>query len=570
MNTSNALERLLAKAAEKRQLEAKAKPACAVSSGPEEIKLNLTPINQILSESLYRDDEKGITYNAKQSEFISLLSQGKSCVLVGAAGTGKTTCTKGALSALINSGHVPAYINDGHKHLKNAVHGILICAVTRRAVANIKKNLSKDMQGSCITVHAALEYQPEYYEIEDPITGDLKKTMQFVPSRNQMRPLSDTIKYCVIEESSMLGVDLFNQLKEALPSHCKFILLGDIQQLPPVFGSAILGFKMLEYPVIELTEVYRQALESPIISLAHRILSGKPMHLQELEDWTLQNNEKGLSFHPIKKRLHPEHITPRIAAMLKRHILEGKLDPEKDVILIPFNKGLGTKEMNAEIAQFLTTRRNEVTYEIIAGFNKHYYAVGDKVLVEKEDAVITSITPNAAYVGMNMPRQPSLTLDRWGYDQMKGKELEGEIDFADFSLDNAEAILANANLSAEESKERKQEATHIITVRMLADNEEVQISKASEINNMLLGYCLTVHKSQGSEWRKVYCIFHQSHASMIARELIYTAVTRAREELYIICESDTFDKGITRQKVPGDSIAEKAIHFQGKITRGEM
>jgi len=104
---------------------------------------------------------------------------------------------------------------------------------------------------------------------------------------------------------------------------------------------------------------------------------------------------------------------------------------------------------------------------------------------------------------------------------------------------------------------------------LLATDEEISISKASELNNLLLGYCLTVHKSQGSEFRKVYCVFHQSHNTMIARELLYTAVTRAKEELYVICEPDTFEKGITKQRVPGNTIQEKAIHFQGKTERGE-
>ncbi|TMQ90246.1 hypothetical protein FGG75_25280, partial [Escherichia coli] len=61
---------------------------------------------------------------------------------------------------------------------------------------------------------------------------------------------------------------------------------------------------------------------------------------------------------------------------------------------------------------------------------------------------------------------------------------------------------------------------------------------AGEVNDMLFGYGVTIHKSQGSEWRRVYCLFHYSHASQVSREMLYTAVTRAREELYIICEPD--------------------------------
>lgn len=561
--TSPALARLLAAAAARKALQ---KPESKDTKT-----LQLTPISEALEASLYTDAERGITYNAKQSEFINLLRKGNSCVLIGAAGTGKTTCMKGALTALIQSGHVPQYEDDGHKHLKNATHGILICAYTRRAVANIRKNLSADMQGSCITVHAALEYAPEYFEITDPITGDSRQSMRFIPSRTKLRPISDTVKYCIIEESSMLGVDLFKELQDALPADCKYVFLGDIQQLPPVFGSAILGFKMLELPVVELTEVYRQALESPIISLAHRILSGAAMPLAELHEWTEKSKAKGLSFHPIKKRVHPEHILPKIANFFKKEILENNLNPDSDIILTPFNKSLGTIELNKEIAQFLTTRRQALTYEIIAGFNKHYYAPGDKVLYEKEDAEIVSINRNSLYVGMKTTRHESLSLDRWGYDLKTDSDSENGFESGDdFDLANVDAILAaHTSSSEEEAKERKAEASHVITVRMCATGEEISLSKSAEINNLLLGYVLTVHKSQGSEWRKVYCLFHQSHHTMIARELLYTAVTRAREDLYIICEPDTFEKGILRQRVPGNTIAEKAIHFQGKVEKGD-
>ena len=75
----------------------------------------------------------------------------------------------------------------------------------------------------------------------------------------------------------MIPVDLFNLLMDACPHNPQLIFLGDIQQLPPVFGLAILGYKMVELPLVELTEVYRQALDSPIISLAWKLLGGNPL-----------------------------------------------------------------------------------------------------------------------------------------------------------------------------------------------------------------------------------------------------------------------------------------------------
>lgn len=560
------LAKLLAKAAERKALED------SLRREAQETVMDISSIADSHTASLLRDDSLGIEFNERQSEFISTISAGKSCVLIGAAGTGKTTCTKGGLNALIQSGLMKAYANDGHKHLKNATYGVIICAFTRRAVANIKKGLSADLQGSGLTVHAALEYVPEYYDVQDPISGEYRTTMRFSPTRTKQRPLDDSIRYCIIEESSMLGVDLFNQLKEALHPACKFVFLGDIQQLPPVFGSAILGFKMLELPVIELTEVYRQALDSPIISLAHRILSGKEMPLAELHEWNEKHSANGLQFHPIKKRTHPEHILPKIAAFFKKEILTGKLNFETDTILVPFNKALGTIELNKEIAQFLTERRGTPTYEIIAGFHKLYFSVGDKVLHEKEDAEIISIHSNAMYMGTKFPKKESIYIDRWGFDKQKQGEIS-ELEDDDFasgiSMDQIDAMLDAHSSSEQEQKERKNEASHVITIRMCADGEEIALSKGSEIHSLLLGYALTVHKAQGSEFNKVYCLFHQSHNAMISRELLYTAVTRAKKELYIICEPDTFTKGITRQKVPGNTIAEKAEHFKGKISRGE-
>ena len=100
---------------------------------------------------------------------------------------------------------------------------------------------------------------------------------------------------------------------------------------------------------------------------------------------------------------------------------------------------------------------------------------------------------------------------------------------------------------------------------MLETEREVTIDSAGDVNGLLLGYALTVHKSQGSEFRKVFLCLHHTHSKMISRELLYTAVTRAREELYIICEENTFVKGIETQRVKGNTIEEKASYFQGKL-----
>jgi len=495
-----------------------------------------------------------ITYNSEQQEFIDLVSSGKSCVLIGAAGTGKTTCSKGANAALIATGTIPTLQGDGHKHLVGGSPGIIITSYTRRAVNNIRKVQSSDLKNNCVTSHKLLEYQPEYYEIDDPETGETKKTMRFEPTRHASNPLPNTIKTIEVEEGSMLSLDLYKELEAALDHNVQWIFIGDIQQLPPVFGAAILGFKMLELPVIELTQVYRQALESPIIRLAHRILSGKAIPASEYKDWQEDNK---LTIHPWKKKLHPDVAIETLISFFKVAVNKGIYNPAEDMILIPYNKSCGTILLNKGIANHLARQRSAKTYEVMAGFEKLYFSPGDKVLYDREDGEIVSIESNPGYTGGRV--QPaSLTLDYWGHNPNLAEDSIGSEYDSSFDVDNLLDAVAT-------SDDRVNQSSHKIVVRLIDTATEVTITKAAEVNSLLHAYALTVHKSQGSEWRKVFFCLHQSHATMLQRELLYTGVTRAREELYVICEPESFTKGIVSQRIKGNTLAEKAEYFKGKI-----
>jgi ATP-dependent exoDNAse (exonuclease V) alpha subunit len=497
-----------------------------------------------------------ITYNLEQQSFIDLAGNGKPCVLIGAAGTGKTTCSKGGINALIQSNLAQVLQTDGHKHLVGGTPGILIISYTRRAVNNIRKVQTKDMQSNCITAHKLLEYAPEYYEIEDNETGKTKKTMQFLPSRNASNPLPDTISTIVVEEASMMSVELYNEICAALNHEVQWVFIGDIQQLPPVFGSAILGYKMLELPVIELVQVYRQAMESPIIRLAHRILSGKPIPAKEYAEW----NTKGqLTIHPWKKKLSADNAVATLGAFFKAAFDNDVYDPDEDIILIPYNKSCGTIEINNVIANHLARKREAVTFEVIAGYNKHYFSAGDRVLYDREDAEIVSIETNAAYSGARV-QPPSKSLDYWGHNP----NLANESSYSFYDSDADIDFLLDAVASSED---RVTQSSHKLVVRLMDTGRDVELTKAAEVNGLLLAYALTVHKAQGSEWRKVFFCLHNSHATMLQRELLYTGVTRAREELYVICEPESFTKGILSQKIKGNTLKEKAEYFKGKLER---
>lgn len=509
---------------------------------------------------------KPITYNENQLRFVQLAGNGQPAVLIGAAGTGKTTCQQGTIAALIRNGHAGVLEADGHKYLESKTPGIVIVSFTRRAVSNIRRAVSDDMKKNCLTIHALLEYEPVYYEVMDDNTGEMRKTMQFEPTRNAYRPLPATIRTCVIEEASMVSVELFKELQDALPSNCQFIFLGDIQQLPPVFGSAILGYKMLELPVVELTEVYRQALESPIIRLAHRILSGNPIPVTEYPEWKTPSQ---LTIHPWKKKIDADNALLTIAKFLTNAIEAGLYVPDEDMILMPFNKSCGTIELNKHIAQHMARKRKVLTWEIVAGFSKLYLSVGDKVLVDKEDAIVLEISKNAAYTGA--ATQPEhLLLDYWGTVQDEGQEVAHHLDDSVPTNDDDIDFMLSQSVAAGAGEDRVRQASHIVKVRLLDTDREVELTTAGELNALLLSFALTVHKSQGSEFRKVFLMLHQSHNTMLSRELLYTAVTRAREELYIICEPDSMTKGIASQRIKGNTLAEKAEWFKGKIESKNM
>lgn len=562
MPSTNKLAELLAKARASQNLERRA----SLRPSPE---LSVGVDNTLTVNTDHQGQDRfgnTITYNERQLQFMQIAGTGESSVLIGAAGTGKTTCMRGVIEALIHAERVGVMSSDGHKYLESGGPGIVAVSFTRRAVANLRKAMPADMKKNCLTIHALLEYEPVYYDVLDPSTGENKRTMRFEPTRSFSRPLPATIKCCIVDESSMVSVELFKELHDALPSNCQFIFLGDIQQLPPVFGSAILGYKMLELSTTELTEVYRQALESPIIRLAHRILSGKPIPATEYPEWKFQGQ---LTIHPWSKKISADMALLTIAKFLTTAIDSGLYNPEEDMVLMPFNKACGTIELNKHIAQFMARKNSTIVYEIVAGFNKLYLAAGDKILYDKEDAVVLGITLNPSYTGGGF--QPATkTMDYWGFDdggiptphENQSLTANGDtIDNTDIDLLLAQSVA----LGGGNEEERVRQASHTVTIRILETDTEVKLSTAADLNALLLSYALTVHKSQGSEFRKVFLTLHESHNTMLSRELLYTAVTRAKEELYVICAPEAFTKGILSQRIKGNSLADKAEHFKGKI-----
>lgn len=504
--------------------------------------------------------EKEITLNEKQLEAVKLGIAGQSFCLIGAAGSGKTTTTLLIAQARIQAG-LPV-MQDKHDHLPPSVPGIIGVSYTRRSVANLARALEPIGMGKqCVTVHKALEYAPVFYDVYDPKTRKERKTMRFEPRRGAGNPLDANIKTVILDESGNISEDLYAELADALSSGVQCIFIGDLNQLPPTFGHAILGFKLLELPRVELTEVYRQALESPIIRLAHRILSGKVLNAAEIgKEWQFPGQ---LQFNLFKNKTSDARALAGVAKILCNAIDAGKLDIETDIILCPFNKGFGTLELNKHIANHLARKEGKLTYEIIAGFRRMYFSIGDKVLFDREDAIILDIQPSDNYIGVSY-KQPSLTLDYWGHDKLDNSpHLNIHHSNNDMDID---ALIAAAG----SVEDRTLKCSHVIKLKMMSSDIVINISEMADISNLIHAYAITVHKAQGSEWDKVFLCLHESHKCMLSRELLYTAVTRAAKQLVVLCEQDSFVKGISSQVIKGTTLEEKAAYFNGKAKEREV
>lgn len=528
----------------------------------------------------------GFTWNTEQQTAIDYVEFGKSCCLIGAAGTGKTTTLKGALLNALAKHRIPP-LEVGTKHLAGGAPGVALISYTRRAVRNIARQMPPELKGHCITFHKLVEYEPQYYSEWDAESETEVNKMRFAPARNVYNSLPRNLKLIIVDEASMLSIDYFNELLAALPNvnEVQFIFLGDLNQLPPVYGQAILGKMLLQLPIIELTRVYRQALESPIISLALAVKDNNfDTFTKECHDKTFAVTTEELVFgpkivktktiikrdgrgkvtlHPWKKSLDKDDALHAMQQQLGLWIKDGTYDPEQDLVLCPWNKSFGADELNLAIADRLAKNAGKKVHEVIAGFSKFYFAVGDRLLIDKQEATILEIKMNPRYLG-KIPQPASTTLNRWGY----GGTGDNSGMFGDDSTitnDDIDLML----LHASDVEDRTSEASHEVKVFFQDSETEFTITKSAVLNGSTFGYAMTVHKAQGSECRRVFFLTHGCHAAMCSRELVYTAITRAAEELYIVMEPGLLGKSASKPRIKGDTLSAKLEFFASRLEEKE-
>lgn len=386
--------------------------------------------------------EKQLNIKLAQSQKLAIIQalSSKIMVITGGPGTGKTTLINALLKTLDS------------KNLN-----IKLCAPTGRAA----KRLSESTGLEAVTIHRLLEVDPNH--------GGFK--------RNEESPLS--CDYLVIDETSMVDVQLFHSLLKALKPETALLLVGDVDQLPSVGAGQVLSdiISSKAIPTIKLTEIFRQAAKSDIITNAHLVNKGIVPSLRSKQNPQSSNEDadvKESDFYFVEAELG-ENIISKIIKLVKERIPKKfKLNPVKDIqLLCPMQRGgAGARSLNIELQKALNSHYG-------SGIIKYgqTFAHNDKVMQTENN-----------------------------YD----KEIyNGDI-----------GTIKSIN-------ELDQEVIINFYGRELTYNY-------ADLDQITLAYATTIHKSQGSEYPAVIIPLTMQSYMMLRRNLVYTAITRGKKLVVII------------------------------------
>lgn len=390
----------------------------------------------------YVEKKNNITYEEQQRLAIATAAKKGLLVLTGGPGTGKTTTIKGIISIF-----------------ERQNLDIALAAPTGRAA----KRMSEVTGMPAKTIHRLLEV--EWDEDDRPVFR-----------RNAGNPLD--CNALILDELSMVDINLFANLLDALPLGCRLVLVGDSDQLPPVGAGNVLQdlIQADMIPVVALTQVFRQALESKIVLNAHKIVNG--------ENPDLENDGKDF-FH--MERPSPMHTAQTIAELCANRLPKAyEWDPFFDIqVICPSKKGdAGTQSLNRRLQDVLNPADKSKNQITVGG---KIFRVGDKVMQIKNNYNI-----------------------EWESPEEKGSGIfNGDI-----------GILTAINMQ-----------NGLVTVSF--DGRVANIP-GEYLNDLELAYAITVHKSQGSEFKAVVFPAIGVVPNLAYRNLLYTAVTRAKDMLITV------------------------------------
>jgi exodeoxyribonuclease V alpha subunit len=326
---------------------------------------------------------------------------------------------------------------------------VVLAAPTGRAA----KRLAELTGADASTVHRLLELRPggdAAYDKDRPLDADL----------------------VVVDEASMLDLHLANKLVKAVPPGAHLLFVGDVDQLPSVGAGEVLRDLLADQspiPSVRLTQVFRQAQQSGVVTNAHRINSGQHPVTDGMKDFFLfvedETEEAG--------RLTVDVAARRIPAKFG-------LDPRRDIqVLAPMHRGpAGAGTLNGLLQQAITPGRPDLPEKRFGG---RVFRVGDKV---------TQIRNN--------------------YEKGENGVFNGTVGVVT-SLDSEEQRLT-----------------------VLTDEDEEVPYDFDELDELAHAYAVTIHRSQGSEYPAVVIPVTTGAWMMLQRNLLYTAVTRAKKLVVLV------------------------------------
>jgi exodeoxyribonuclease V alpha subunit len=287
--------------------------------------------------------------------------------------------------------------------------------------------------------------------------------------RGAQRPLETDL--IVVDEASMIDIPLMNSLLRAIPLMATLVLVGDADQLPSVGPGAVLRdiLDSGRVPAVRLTEIFRQAEQSRIVRNAHRVNRG------EFPDLSRPPRGEECDFHFLPEE-DPEGLQKLIVDLACRRLpARYGLNSIEDIqVLTPMHRGvIGAAQLNAALQEALNPPRAG-GLEVMRG--GRVFRAGDRVMQIRNNYDKEIYNGDIARIGRVDPEEQEVVV-----------HMDGRSVIYDFS----------------------------------------------ELDELTLAYAVTVHKSQGSEYPAVILPVHTTHYPMLQRNLLYTAITRARRLLVL-------------------------------------
>ena len=418
--------------------------------------------------------DSGIDYSSQQLEAIREAATSGLLLITGGPGTGKTTILNGILELL------------GRMQLR-----CLLAAPTGRAAKRLSEVTGEDAS----TIHRLLEAGI------DPATGK----MFF--ARDEENPLKcDAV---IVDEMSMVDIQLLHSLLQAIPQGKRLILVGDPDQLPPVgpgfpFGDMLRSGVL---PSVRLTEIFRQAQQSLIVMNAHRVNQG------EMPDLKCVTSD-----FFFMRRSSEEAVCSLIRDLCAARLPQNMGIPSDQIqVLSPTRKGaVGTVNLNRLLQEALNPPGPGKKER---AFGDYLFREGDRVMQIRNNYDILWKKTDASMVG---------------------------------------AGIFNGDVGIIQSIDTGSETLSVLFDDKVAEYDFTQLSELEP------AYAMTVHKSQGSEYRAVVLTAWNGSPYLLSRSVLYTAITRARELLVIVGKEETVGAMVENAK-KNRRYSGLKLRLQGKV-----